>query len=36
MDNNFLFMCVLQVTLAYEKYSATYVFGVSIMILIFK
>ena len=27
MDNNFLFLCVLQVTLAYEKYSAIYVFG---------
>ena len=25
MDNNFLFLCVLQVTLAYEKYSAIYV-----------
>ena len=24
MDNNFLFLCVLQVTLAYEKYSAIY------------
>ena len=31
MANNFLFLgvcvCVLQVTLAYEKYSAIYVFG---------
>ena len=34
MDNNFLFLCVLQVTLAYEKYSAICV-RVSIMIFIF-
>ena len=27
MENNFLFLCVLQVTLAYEKYSARYVSG---------
>ena len=31
MDNNFLFLCVLQVTLAYEKYSAIYVSGKVLM-----